>query len=87
MDLKDLKGVDIKEKVLFIKTNNPQGVMSESLRKQLYKAGCWGVVCIPKDSEVESLGLDSLERMVNTLKEVHKKKGEDGEQDRDTKEG
>ncbi len=70
IEVEDIKALDIKDKLLIIKSeNNIDRHIVESFRKNLMEKGCLGIINIAPEFEIEALGLAQLEDIVAQIKE------------------
>ncbi len=69
IEVEDIKTLEIKDKLLIIKSEDIDRHMVESFRKNLMEKGCLGIIAIASEDEIESLGLAQLEDIVAQIKE------------------
>lgn len=69
IEVEEIKALDIKDKILVIKSEDLNRHMVESFRKNLMEKGCLGIIGLTPEYDIESLGLEQLEAIVKQIKE------------------
>jgi len=68
IDIKNIEALDVNGKVLLIKGDGFNSGEMQELYSQLKKVGVIGLIHLPKDTEVSTLGEQQLTEILNHIK-------------------
>ena len=67
-DIKDVEAIDVKDKIVILKTDDVEVSIVKEMRELMFEKGCLGIIVLPPDTVVETLGLSELEGLVSGIK-------------------
>lgn len=69
MQIEELKLLDIKDKLLVIRSSQLNANSIQSIRKSLFEKGCLGIISIPEGTDISVLGFEQLKSMVGQMED------------------
>jgi hypothetical protein len=76
MEIEELKLLEVKDRILVIKSDNLNANSLGEVRKKMFERGCLGVIAINTKSDISVLGLKELESIVKQIKERKQDEGQ-----------
>jgi len=67
-DWSEIEALGVKDKIIVIKSDSIDKSIPEDLAKAIMPKGCLGIVVLPEDAVIESLGLQELELIDQNIK-------------------